>query len=148
LAEQSGQAAVDAGHLVADVQMRLGEVVEQMRRGHVAVAGVEQVSTEGLGALDSIVTATVDATDHAERIAGTAEDQSGAIAGLRDRINAVADISSRNREDVEEVVQRAADVATRLDEMARATGELESVAKMLAEITQRFTAGDGIPRDL
>jgi methyl-accepting chemotaxis protein len=148
LAEQSGQAAVDAGHLVADVQMRLGEVVEQMRRGHVAVAGVEQVSTEGLGALDSIVTATVDATDHAERIAGTAEDQSGAIAGLRDRINAVADISSRNREDVEEVVQRAADVATRLDEMARATGELESVAKMLAEITQRFTAGDSIPRDL
>jgi methyl-accepting chemotaxis protein len=148
LAEQSGQAAVDAGHLVADVQMRLGEVVEQMRRGQVAVAGVEQVSTEGLGALDSIVTATVDATDHAERIAGTAEDQGGAIAGLRDRINAVADISSRNREDVEEVIQRAADVAARLDDMGRATGELESVAKMLAEITHRFAAGDTSRRSL
>lgn len=140
LAEQSAAAAVEAGELVADVQLRLGEVVEQMRRGQVSVAGVEQVSTEGLGALDSIVTATMDAMDHARRIAGTAEDQQQALGELRDRIKAVAEISSRNRRDAEEVIERAQGVAARLDDMGRATSELESVAAMLAEITRRFTS--------
>ena len=148
LAEQSGTAAGEAGDFISDLQMRLAEVVEQMRRGTIAVADVEEVSTEGLEALDSIVDATADSTQRARHIAETAEGQQSAFAGLRERISAVAEISSRNRSDATAVGSRAKDVEARLDEMGHATRELEGVASMLAELTHRFTSADvhGIPR--
>ena len=148
LAEQSGAAAGEAGDFIADLQLRLAEVVEQMRRGTIAVADVEEVSTEGLEALDSIVEATSDSTQRARDIAETAEGQQSAVAGLRRRISAVAEISSRNRNDATAVGARAKDVEARLDEMGHATRELEGVASMLAELTHRFTSADvqGIPR--
>lgn len=139
LAEQTGETAEEAGDLVGNLQTVLGEVVEQMRRGQGSVAGVEQMSTEGLNALDSIVTATEDATQHARRIARTAEGQQSAFVGLRERINTVAVISSRNRSGADDVIERAEDVSKQLDEMGQATRELEGVADMLADLTQRFT---------
>jgi len=142
LAEQSGVAAVDAGELVSDLQTRLREVIEQMRRGQVSVSGVEEVSTEGLGALDSIVSATETATQYARRIAETAEGQQRALSGLRDRITTVADISSRNRQDADHLVNRADAVAKQLDDMAHATRELEAVARMLTDLTKRFALAD------
>jgi methyl-accepting chemotaxis protein len=142
LAEQSGAAAGEAGDFISDLQLRLAEVVEQMRRGTIAVADVEEVSTEGLEALDSIVEATADSTQRARHIAETAEGQQSAFAGLRERISAVAEISSRNRSDATAVGSRAKDVEARLDEMGRATRELEGVASMLAELTHRFTSAD------
>ena len=139
LAEQTGETADEAGELVANLQLVLGDVVEQMRRGQGSVAGVEQMSTEGLNALDSIVSATEDATEHARRIARTAEGQQSAFVGLRERINTVAVISSRNRSGADDVIERAEDVSKQLDEMGQATRELEAVADMLADLTERFT---------
>lgn len=143
LAEQSGEAAQEAGGLVGDLQGRLREVVDQMRRGQVSVSGVEQMSTEGLEALDSIVVATRDATDHARRIARTARGQETALNGLRDRMATVSEISSKNRLDVDVLIERAEDIATRLEEMGHATRELQDVATMLTDLTRRFAFGDG-----
>ena len=142
LAEQSAAAAVEAGGFVADLQARLGEVVEQMRRGTHSVAGVEEVSSEGLQAMDSIVQATADATQKARHIAETAQAQRGAFSELRERISAVADISSRNRTDAGDVIERAKEVTARLDEMGQTSHELDAVAGMLADLTNRFSAPD------
>ncbi len=61
---------------------------------------------------------------------------------MRERIGAVAKISSRNRADATEVMERAKDIEMRLDEMEQASRELEDVVSMLAEITGRFAASD------
>ena len=113
-----------------------------MKRGQQSVAGVEEVSTEGLRAMDSIVQAAADATQLARHIAETAHGQQSAFSQLRERMSAVAEISSRNRTDASDVIERAKDVETRLDEMGRASRELEDVASMLAEITGRFAPSD------
>jgi methyl-accepting chemotaxis protein len=143
LADQSSSAASEAGELIADLQASLAEVMQQMRRGKLSVAGVEEVSTDGLQAMDSIVDATAEATQRARHIAETAEGQQSAFAGLRERISAVAEISSRNRSAATSVTERAQDVEERLDEMALASRELEQVAAMLGEITDRFAADSG-----
>lgn len=143
LAEESGGAAVEAGELVGDLQTRLREVVEQMRRGQASVSGVEKMSTEGLEALESIVAATKDATRHASNISSSAALQESALDGLRQRINSVAEISSKNREDVAALIEQVRDVARRVDEMGGATRELDAVAAMLADLTERFTFGEG-----
>jgi methyl-accepting chemotaxis protein len=143
LAEQSVHSAEEAAQLVEDMQGRLGEVVEQMRRGEVAVGGVEELSTEGLQALQTITGATVEATKYVRRIAETAQQQHEVFAKLRDRINGVATISSRNRKDADTVRDRAKEVASGVDEMGQATRELDAIARMLSEITTQVTSGDG-----
>ncbi|UCG86215.1 MAG: GAF domain-containing protein [Gemmatimonadota bacterium] len=140
LAEQSGQSAGEAGELVEVMQKRLQEVVEQMKRGQSAVGGVEQMSTEGLGALDAVVSATLDATQHARRIAETAESQETVFAQLRERMNAIAAVSSQNRRDADAMSDRAGDVKLGVGELQQAVRELESIAQMLTEVTHKFTS--------
>ncbi len=142
LAEQSGAAASEAGQLLAEMQQRLNEVVDQMRKGHAGVAGVERVSAQGLDALGAIVRATQEARDRASRITEVAAEQRAAYAGLRERMEAVAGISRRNREGIEAVITRAGDVAAGLEDLGRATQELQAVIAMLGELTHRFAAED------
>jgi methyl-accepting chemotaxis protein len=138
LAEQSGGAAAEAGELVQDIHRRVGEVVEQMRRGQVNVGGVEELSSAALEALDAIVTATADATAHGRRIADAAGEQATAFGRLRERINAVAAIAGKNRAEADDVATRANEAARGLSDLERATRELESVAAMLRDLTRGF----------
>jgi len=140
LAEQSAQAAVEAGELVEEMQERLREVVEQMNRGQSAVGGVEEVSTQGLEALDAIVSATLDAAEHAHRIAATAESQENVFGRLRDRMDTIAEISSQNRQDADGILASARDVEKGVDELRNASQELDSIANRLADATRRFTS--------
>src|SRR5439155_608514 len=95
LAEQSANAALEAGELVQDIHRQVGEVVEQMRRGQVNVGGVEEISSAALEAQDAIVAATAEATAHAQRIAAAAGEQDKAFGRLRERIHAVAARAAR-----------------------------------------------------
>jgi methyl-accepting chemotaxis protein len=140
LAEQSGQAAGEAGDLVEVMQGRLAEVVDQMKRGQSAVGGVEEMSTAGLGALDAIVSSTLDATRHARQIAETAESQQSVFAQLRKKMTGIADVSSENRRSADAMAERAGEVKAGLEEMQQAARELESIASMLADVTRRFTS--------
>ena len=140
LAEQSGSAAVEAGELVQDVHRQVGEVVEQMRRGQVTVGGVEELSSAALAALDAIVAATAQATEHARRIAAAAAEQEQAFTALRARIHAVAEIAGKNRAEVDDVATRADEAARGLSDLERATRELEEVAAMLRELTRGFAS--------
>lgn len=142
LAEQSSSAASEAGQLVETMQAHLQEVVDQMERGQQAVGGVEELSTEGLKTLDSIVTETRDATEHARQIAETAESQHAAFGRLRQRMDDVAEISSQNRHDANGILDRAQEVEAGVDDMRRATHELNAIATMLADVTRRITAED------
>jgi methyl-accepting chemotaxis protein len=144
LAEQSAAAAAEAGELVQGVHRQVAEVVEQMRRGQVTVQGVEELSAGALGALDAIVTATAGATAHAQRIATSTEEQGGAFAGLRLRMDAVAAIAGQNRAEADDVAVRAGEAARGLGELERATQELEQVAAMLRDLTHSF-ASAGAP---
>lgn len=138
LAEQSATAAVEAGELVQDVHREVGEVVEQMRRGQVNVGGVEELSAGALEALDQIVTATAEATDHARRIASAAGEQDQVFGRLRERIHAVAAIAGKNRAGADDMATQAREAADGLTELERATQELGQVAAMLSDLTRGF----------
>ncbi|MEJ2238690.1 MAG: methyl-accepting chemotaxis protein [Gemmatimonadales bacterium] len=140
LAEQSAQATVEAGELVEEMQERLREVVEQMNRGQSAVGGVEEISTQGLEALDTIVSATLDAAEHAHRIAATAESQETVFGRLRDRMDTIAEISSQNRLDADGILSSAREVEKGVDELRTASQELDSIAARLTDATRRFTS--------
>jgi methyl-accepting chemotaxis protein len=140
LAEQSAGAAAEAGELVTDIHRQVGEVVEQMRRGQVNVAGVEELSSDALAALEAIVQATAAATAHAQRIAATAGEQDEAFGRLRQRISAVAAISLQNRAEAEGVSARAGEAATGLTDLERATRDLEEVAGRLRDLTRGFAS--------
>jgi methyl-accepting chemotaxis protein len=142
LAEQSAAAAAEAGELVADIHRQVGEVVEQMRRGQVNVAGVEELSSDALEALEAIVRATAEATGHAQRIAAAAGEQDDAFGRLRQRISAVAAISLQNRAEAEGVTARAGEAALGLGNLETATRELEEVAARLRELTRGFASLD------
>jgi methyl-accepting chemotaxis protein len=142
LAEQSAEAAAEAGDLVTDIHRQVGEVVEQMRRGQVNVAGVEELSSDALQALEAIVRATAEATGHAQRIAAAAGEQDDAFGQLRQRIGAVAAISLQNRAEAEGVTARAGEAATGLGDLERASRDLEEVAARLRELTRGFAAVD------
>jgi len=142
LAEQSGAAAAEAGQLLAEMQQRLNEVVEQMQRGHAGVAGVERVSAQGLDALSAIVRVTQEAGGRTARITETANGQRDAFAALRDRMEAVAGRSRKNREGIEAVIKNAGEVTEGLEDLGRATQELSAVVAMLGELTHRFAAED------
>jgi methyl-accepting chemotaxis protein len=142
LAEQSAEAATEAGELVADIHRQVGEVVEQMRRGQVNVAGVEELSSDALEALETIVRATADATGHAQRIAAAAGEQDDAFGRLRQRISAVAAISLQNRAEAEGVSARAGEAAMGLSNLETATRELEEVASRLRDLTRGFASLD------
>jgi len=147
LAEQSGSAAVEAGQLVEEMQVRLRQVVEQMRRGQATVGGVEDMSTEGLTALEQIVAATLEATGHASRIAATAEHQQDSFSELREHMDGISRISSRNRKDADGMLDRVREVESGADDLTVTASELESIASMLESVTRRFTS-DGNDRVL
>src|SRR5207244_11287784 len=67
LAEQSANAAPEAGELVQDIHRQVGEGVEQMRRGQVNGGGVEEISAGALEAQDALVAATAEGRAHAQR---------------------------------------------------------------------------------
>ena len=140
LAEQSAEAAAEAGELVQDIHRQVGEVVEQMRRGQVTVGGVEDLSSGALQALEAIVAATADATSHAQRIASTAEEQDVAFTRLRERIHTVATIAQQNRAEADDVATRAGEAAAGLTNLEQATRELERVATDLRELTRGFAS--------
>lgn len=142
LAEQSAEAAAEAGELVADIHRQVGEVVEQMRRGQVNVAGVEDLSSDALEALEAIQRATTEATTHAQRIAAAAGQQDDAFGRLRQRISAVAAISLQNRAEAEGVSARAGEAALGLGNLEAAARELEAVASRLRELTRGFASLD------
>ena len=142
LAEQSGHAAIEAGQLVEEMQVRLRQVVDQMSRGQATVGGVEDMSTEGLKALEQIVVATLESTGHASRIAATAEHQQASFSQLRERMDEISNISSRNRRDADGTLDRVREVEAGVDDLSLATRELDSIATMLADVTRRFTSDD------
>ena len=81
------------------------------------------------------------------RIAATAEHQQESFGRLRERMDEISDICSRNRQDANGMLDRAREVEAGIDDLSKATRELDSIASMLAEVTRRFTS-DGSDRIL
>ncbi|NUS96593.1 MAG: hypothetical protein HOQ11_04205, partial [Gemmatimonadaceae bacterium] len=104
------------------------------------VADVETLSEAALAALDQIVTTTAAGSERAGRIATVSREQEAEFERLRDRVERVTEISSRNREGAMAVSDSATQQATALRELEGATHELRDVAAYLTELTRRLTS--------
>jgi len=140
LAEQSATAASEVGTLVGAIQKQMGQVASTMLKGEQAVNGVEELSAEALRALDAIVGATADAEDHARRIATTAASQDEALARLAGRVRSTSEMSARNLASAGLLADHAADQASSLGELERASQELAAVSLQLGEVARRFAS--------
>jgi methyl-accepting chemotaxis protein len=137
LADQSRAAAREASRLIEAMHRELGRITDQMQRGQAAAGGVEELSAAALAALEAIETATAEAADRAGRIADSTAEQDQRSGELRDRIQAIAELSGRT--EVSDVATQANAAARGLAELEAATHELEAVAATLDHIIRRFT---------
>src|SRR5256714_2905438 len=138
LAEQSANAATEAGDMVQDNHTQVGEGVEQMRRGQVNVGDVEELSAAALEALDAIVAATAEATAHAGRITAAAGGAKQAVARLRQRIHAAPQNPGPKPAPGRHRAAPPHPAARSLTDLERATRDLEQVATMLRDLTRGF----------
>jgi len=138
LAAQSLQAAREARVLLEEIGSQVTVVSDQMERGREAVAGVEELSADAAQALDAIVGTTSEAGRHAQAIAATASEQLGAVGGLSEQIEKVAEGSARTRSGTEELTRRADDAAAGQAELERAIRQLGEVASDLQRIARHF----------
>lgn len=139
LAAQSAQASREAGGLVAAILGQVSQISEEMDRGTATVRGVEKLSADAAQALADIVTGTIDAGQHAHRIADTAARQEQAVLRLREQMDRVAEVSARTLEDANGTARRSAESARGHAELERAIGELAAVAERLETIAHHFS---------
>lgn len=139
LAAQSGQASREAGGLVAAILGQVAQISEEMDRGTTTVRGVEQLSADAAQALAGIVTGTIDAGEHAQRIAETAARQEDAVHRLRLQMDRVAEVSARTLEDASGTARRASETARSHADLERAIRELAAVADRLETIARHFS---------
>lgn len=139
LAAQSGAASREAGGLVAAILGQVAQISEEMDRGTETVRGVEQLSADAGRALERIVTATLDAGDHARRIAETASRQEQSALRLGDQMNQVAAVSSRTLEEANTTARRASEAARSHAELERAIRELTGISERLEMIARHFS---------
>ncbi len=138
LAAQSAQASREAGGLVAAILGQVAQISEEMDRGTTTVRGVEQLSSDAASALEGIVTGTLDAGEHARRIAATAGRQEQAAARLREHVDQIAGVSARTLEEANTTARRASEAARSHAELERAIRELAAVAEHLGVIARHF----------
>lgn len=141
LASQSLAAAREAGALVNEVTAKVGAVGAQMHVGESVAADVEGVSNATASAFDQIVSATGEAGDHAQRVAGMAASQEEAFQRLNQRFSRIADGSERMNADAAALAQRADEAVRGQAELERAIGELGDVAAELQQIARHFDVG-------
>ncbi len=139
LASQSGQASREAGGLIAAILGQVSQISEEMDRGTATVRGVEQLSANAAQALADIVTGTIDAGQHAHRIAETAARQEDAALRLREQMDRVAEVSARTLEDANGTARRASETARSHADLERAIRELAAVAERLETIARHFS---------
>jgi len=139
LAAQSGQASREAGGLVAAILGQVAQISEEMDRGTETVRGVEQLSADAAKALEGIVTGTLDAGDHARRIAETAARQEQAAIRLSEQMERVAAVSTRTVEDANTTARRASEATRSHAELERALRELAGIADRLETIAKHFS---------
>ena len=140
LAAQSAQASREAGGLVAAILGQVAQISEEMDRGTETVRGVEQLSgRRGPGARATSSTGTLDAGDHARRIAETAARQEQAALRLREQMDRVAAVSARTLEDANTTARRASEAARSHAELERTIRELAGVAERLETIARHFS---------
>ena len=140
LAEQSARAANEVSEKLEGFQDRMKRVAAKVKDGETIVADVETLSEAALAALDQIVTTTAAGSERAGRIAAVSREQEAEFERLRDRVERVTEISSRNREGAMAVSDSATQQATALRELEGATHELRDVAAYLTELTRRLTS--------
>jgi methyl-accepting chemotaxis protein len=110
-----------------------------MGRGESLVADAESFSGGSREALSAIVGATSGAAGQSARIAGSADDQGVEVARLRERMNRVVEIASKNRAGAQQVAAASGDQAAALRELEAATTVLKQVVGELADLTKRIT---------
>jgi methyl-accepting chemotaxis protein len=139
LAVESRLASDEASEILRRFEAQMRSVGEQMSSGQSLVADVEQLSELSRDALDQIVRSTAQSAQHAQRIAGTSEEQQRGFSILLDRVARVSEISGRNRIGAEQVTSSASDQAAALRELEGAIHGLREVVTSLSDLARRIT---------
>ena len=141
LAIQGAQASEEAARLAADIARETAGIAEQMARGEELVAGVGQVSSEAVRALDLIVQATVEAGEHARAIAESEAEQEQGSRRLADQIRKIAEGAVRMRGETESLAAQATEAGRSQADLEAAIVELQRVAGDLKSLARHFAVG-------
>jgi methyl-accepting chemotaxis protein len=139
LAMQSAQAGADASRLVGDISREVEGVGAQMGRGETLVAGVGELASETARALETIVTATLEAGEQARAIAGGEAAHEAQSRRLASQIRQLAEAAQRTRGQTESLSREAGDATRGQTELEAAIAELERVAGDLRSIARHFS---------
>jgi methyl-accepting chemotaxis protein len=140
LADESGRAADEAQRALRDFEEQMRQTGQLMTRGEALVGDAEARSAGSREALGKIVEGTAAAAVHAARIASSAEDQSGEVSRMRERLTRLEAVVARNRDGLQAVSAAATEQTDALRALERATTELRDVVAGLGELTRRVTS--------
>jgi hemerythrin-like metal-binding protein len=111
LAERTSQATRDIGQRISAIQQAAAESVDAMKRGSDEVDKGVGLAQEASGSLDSIVTASSNATDMVQRIAAATEEQSAATEEVSQNMETISGITRQSAASTEQVKSSAEGLA-------------------------------------
>jgi methyl-accepting chemotaxis protein len=111
LAERTSQATKDIGQRITDIQQAAHESVDAMKKGSDEVDKGVGLAQEASGSLDSIVTASSNATDMVQRIAAATEEQSAATEEVSQNMETIAGITRQSAASTEQIKSSAEGLA-------------------------------------
>jgi methyl-accepting chemotaxis protein len=141
LAVQALEVTRESSALVAEIGAQVASVARAMSRGQDTVADVEELSAAAGQALEAILQATGEAGTRAQQIAEAAAAQQSAFEQLTGRIEQVAAVSARTREQTDTLAEQAGEAARGQADLEGAIRELEAVAAHLQRIARHFAVG-------
>jgi len=111
LAERTSQATKDIGQRISAIQQAAAESVDAMKRGSDEVDKGVGLANEASGSLNSIVTASSNATDMVQRIAAATEEQSAATEQVSQNMETISGITRQSAASTEQIKSSAEGLA-------------------------------------
>jgi len=111
LAERTSQATKDIGQRISAIQQAAAESVDAMKKGSAEVEKGVGLANEASGSLNSIVTASSNATDMVQRIAAATEQQSAASEEVSQNMETIAGITRQSATSTEQIKSSAEGLA-------------------------------------
>jgi methyl-accepting chemotaxis protein len=111
LAERTSQATKDIGQRIKSIQQAAAESVDAMKKGSDEVDKGVGLANEASGSLNSIVTASSNATDMVQRIAAATEEQSAATEQVSQNMETISGITRQSAVSTEQIKSSAEGLA-------------------------------------
>ncbi|NOX17200.1 MAG: HAMP domain-containing protein [Chlorobi bacterium] len=129
LAERTTKATGEIAEMIKQIQTQTSEAVESMRTGREESKKGKELASEAESSLDEIMTGADQVINAVELVADASKEQSETVGQLSENVGQINDIMSKSTAAVEEI--------------ARASEDLDSLIANLHEIVRQFKIQDG-----